>query len=59
MEECPRCKHLTLSFDLVDSKVSCCRCHYEKSVASEVYFEKFDAMPKLMKSLELNGYSLK
>lgn len=59
MEECPKCKHWTLSFDLIEGTVSCCYCHYQKYVETEVYFEKYDALPKLAKSLELNGNSLK
>lgn len=59
MEKCPKCKHWTLSFDLIEGTVECCYCKYQKHVGTEVYFEKFDAMPKLTKSLELNGYSVR
>jgi uncharacterized Zn finger protein (UPF0148 family) len=58
MEKCPKCKHWTLIFDLTDGTIVCVHCQYQKHVDSAIYFEKFDAMTKLSKSFELNGYNV-
>lgn len=57
MEQCPKCKHWTLSFDLFKGIVHCYNCNYEEKVDVEKYLEKNDLMPKLSKSLVLNARS--
>ena len=56
MEKCPKCGHWTLSFSLVKRNAFCYNCNYEEKIDYEKYREKNDLMPKLLKSLELNGY---
>jgi uncharacterized Zn finger protein (UPF0148 family) len=55
MEKCPHCGHWTLSLNLIQGKAICYTCHYEEKIDDEKYREKNDLMPKLLKSLELNG----
>ena len=56
LEKCPKCKHWALSFDPIDGTITCHKCSYHKAVDVDIYSEKLDMMPKLSKSLELNGY---
>jgi len=56
MEKCPNCGHWTLTFNPTKRIVFCHHCNYEEKVNIEKYRETNDLMPKLSKSLELNGY---
>jgi len=56
MDKCPKCGRWMLGFDPVKGVVHCYNCDYEEKVNIEEYLEKNDLMPKLLKSLELNGY---
>jgi len=58
MEKCPKCEHWTLSFNPFKGTVYCYKCEYEKKVNIEEHLEKHDLMPKLSKSLALNGYKV-
>jgi len=58
MERCPSCGKWALSFDPFRGIVSCYNCNYEKKVSVEKYLQKNDLLPKLTKSLVLNGYKL-
>lgn len=58
MEKCPKCGHWTLKFDMIREIVVCYRpeCNYEQPVDVNKYLHEHDVLPKLAKSLELNGY---
>jgi hypothetical protein len=58
MEKCPKCGQWTLSFNPIKKNVYCYNCSYEEKVDYDKYREKNDLMPKLLKSLELNGYKI-
>jgi len=55
MEKCPRCGHWTLSFNPIQKNALCYNCSYEEKIDDKKYRENNDLMPKLLKSLELNG----
>lgn len=57
MDKCPKCEHWTLSFNPFKGVVQCHNCNYKKNVDTEKHLEKYDLMPKLSKSLSLNGYT--
>lgn len=59
MERCPKCGKWALSFNPYKGIVSCYSCNYEENVNVERYLKENDQMPKLSKSLELNGYKCK
>lgn len=58
MEKCPKCGYWTLKFDMIREIVVCCRpeCNYEQPVDVNKYLCEHDVLPKLAKSLELNGH---
>lgn len=56
MEKCPKCDHWTLSFNPFKELIHCFNCGYEEKVDIEEHLKKNDLMPKLSKSLVLNGY---
>jgi acetyl-CoA carboxylase beta subunit len=58
MEKCPNCGHWTFDFSPTQSKAVCFTCSHTEQVDSKKYQEINDLMPKLIKSLELNGIKI-
>jgi len=61
MQKCPKCGNWTLKFDPMRQTLACYKpgCDYEEPVKIDEYFAEHDMLPKLAKSLELNGHRKK
>jgi len=58
VEKCPKCGHWTVDLNVRRGTLMCHRneCDYEASVDVSQYLDKNNVLPRLEKTLKLNGY---
>lgn len=56
MEECPKCKRLTVELNPKFERIECYnpKCDYIESVSIDDWYREHNALPKLMEVVEMN-----